>query len=322
MSRAMEILASAVLAGLCVVLIVALAGGGNTKGESPAGQAGPWQQRYDDLVAQNEELYEKLEESEARATALAGESETLRSPTRDGSAEARARIQDLEAKLAEGNRTAEGLRREVASLTGEPARAGAAVPADQDDGRLEELLAQRAKVAGELADMSELMLDLGLPDCAATLLESAVELGAATPQVLYSLAHCHGELGDDEAAAECYERAVRAAEESLQDRGGFLCRLYCNYGATLARLGRPEEALECYTRSVEADGHYAPVHFNLGLLYEGQLGRPAEAVESYRRHVALGGSRSVAARDAIVRLLDEHPETEAQARPAGTSSER
>jgi len=322
MSRAMEILASAVLAGLCVVLLVALAAGGNATGESPAGQAEPWKQRYDDLVAQNEKRYEKLEQAEARAAVLVGESEALRSRIKDESADAKALIEALETQVAERDRTVEGLRREVARLKAEPARAGADVAADGDAGKLEELLAQRAKVAGELVDMSELMLDLGLPDCAATLLESAVELGSATPRVLYNLAHCHGELGDDEAAAECYERAVRAAQESHEERGGFLCRLYCNYGATLARLGRPEETLECYAKSVEADEHYAPVHFNLGLLYAGHLGRPAEAVESYRRHVALGGSRSVAAQEAIVRLLDEHPEIEAGGQPAGKSSER
>ena len=133
-------------------------------------------------------------------------------------------------------------------------------------------------------------------------LKAAVELGAQDPPALYRLARSLARAGDYQSAAGWYVRAAALMEKSPQQYGGLYVKTCSNLGVALVRLDNPRKALEWYGKAVRQDASYAPVHFNLGLLYERELDNAPKAIEAYRRHVALAGSRSNAAVEAIMKL--------------------
>ena len=290
---------------VCVGLLLALAAGcekGAESGKSPESEeAETWRTKYESLVRQNEEVYGQIKDLQKQNADLLVQATALKQDLAQAAAshDALREVEELKEQLAGQNETIKGLRQQVKDLQGELA----AAPGSSRD-QLADLQKKAAQVRRELWAIGRALLDGGNHEAARGVLAGAAELGGEDPALLGDLAYCHSSLGDEQAAAQWYARAVEAVESQRAEKAHLLPKLYSNYGATLLALEKPQDALTWYLKAVEADNNYAPAHFNLGRLYAEHLGDPARAIEHYRRHVALGGSRSVAARAAIQKLLE------------------
>lgn len=165
-----------------------------------------------------------------------------------------------------------------------------------------------AEARQRLDDLGAVLFERGELNIALAVSQSAFELGANSPQVLYRIAYCKAAAGQYEFAAEWYERVLAALGAGPGKDDELLRKCLNNYGVTQQRLGKPDKAAEFYQRALALDQAYAPAYFNLGLIYANELNRPADAVEAFRKHVIYGGTRSVTARAMIQKLL---PRTEA-----------
>ena len=295
---------------VCVVVLLCFAYGCDRKREdagSESAEIDMWRSKYETLVQQNEGIYKELDDLRSQNEALGGEVEALKGKMKekDKAKEAANReskeLSELEERIAQRDETIEKLLEQVKRLKDDLATASG-------KGLGEASLSKRVKVRSELEELGKLMLDEGRIDVARLMLTNAVELGSDEPGILFLVAYCFGERGDDNAAAEWYARVVAAVEKQPEEQAALLPKLYNNYGATLVRLGEVDEALKWYQKSIQADEKYPAVHFNLGRLYAEHRHAPGEAIEAYRRHVALGGSRSVAARNAILKLQQKQTE--------------
>jgi len=167
-----------------------------------------------------------------------------------------------------------------------------------------EQLNQRAAPARQrLEELSALLFERGDWGMALALAQTAFDLGAQNPEVIYRIAWCKAAVGQYEAAAEWYERVLGVLQADTGKNEDLLKKCLNNYGVTQQRIGKPDRAAELYRQAVALDGAYAPPHFNLGLVYANDLNRRADAVDAFRKHVIYGGSRSVTAREMIERLL-------------------
>jgi len=301
---------------VCLAALLALAAGCN-KGKESSGrkneEAEAWQTKYESLVRQNEEVYSQLKALDKQNAELAQQVTALKQELERAAAglEAHKQLQELKQQLVIRDQTIEKLLQEIKTLQNDLSGA-----AGSSRDQLAELQKKVARARENLIAVGGALLDDGDYEAARGLLAQAVELGAEQPAALSDLAYCHSRLGDEAAAAQCYARAVEAAERQQGAGGQFLAKLYSNYGATLVALGKPQEALAWYLKALQADDKYAAAHFNLGRLYAEHLGDPARAIEHYRRHVALGGSRSVAARAAIQKLLEAVPGATEEKQPS------
>jgi len=319
----------AVLTTLCVAALLCFAAGCN-KEEPPAaeGQAAgrqdleapSWRSRYETLVEQSKGTYKELDELRASNEALSGQVEALQQKLqeRDKNEEARA---EMDRELTGLNKQLEEKDLAIARLLEEMKRA------DSERGGAAANETQGRKVCSELQSLATEAIQERRWELARRLLTSAVELGADEPEVFFTVAYCCGNLGDHNAAAGWYEKAIGHPDVIRASGGGasgaavsatqgttptespqpvpprdFLAKLYNNYAATLVKLHREDEALEWYQKAVQADEEYPAVYYNLGRLYEEHLKQPEDAVQAYRRHVALGGSRSAQAAERIQKL--------------------
>jgi len=97
-------------------------------------------------------------------------------------------------------------------------------------------------------------------------LQDAVTGGVFSPgSLLYSVGNGYLALGDYRKAADTYEAALEALEES--DGGHLAARCCKNLGTAKGRLGDVEGAHVLYLRSLELDGDLAEAHFALALSY-------------------------------------------------------
>jgi len=295
----------AAAAALLVGLVVGCDRNQDSASAQHAREAAAWKDRYESLVRKNEEIYRRIEELESRNAALLAQIQALKEEL--AQRETPERTEALRQRLTEQEEAISNLRRAIAALQ---AKAAEQSPASAQ-AQLEALKAKATEVCSKLEAAGGSLFDAGRYRDALAVLTSAAELGSTHPSLLFQIAYCHGELGDDQVAATWYAKAAETAEKQPQENAALLPKLYNNYGATLVALGKPQEALAWYKKAIEADPDYAPAHFNLGRLYAEHLSDPGRAIQSYRRHVALAGSRSVAARDAIRKLLEERPEAEA-----------
>ncbi len=277
-------------------------------------QVGLWKSKYESLVRRSEEVYQEIEtleqqnaDRQARLDALQQEFEE-----RAADQQARKEVEELTRRIADAEReeTIEKLLLRVKELRAELAEDTEETGAESPRAQLAALRERTLQVRQGLEETGRALFDAGLYGAALWVFSSSVELGSQGPEVHFRIAYCYGELGDEEAAAAQYARAIEVAEEHPEQSAALLPKLYNNYGATLVALGKPGDALTWYGKAIEASQDYAPAHFNLGRLYAEHLKEPSKAIEAYRRHVALGGSRSMAARDAIQRLQQEPQEGE------------
>ena len=179
------------------------------------------------------------------------------------------RAQEAEKKMAEMKEKVEALQNDVSGAADKLAEAG-----------------QRSFAAEKY-------------DSAEVLLSAAVQLGSTDPLAAYALGFCRARASDYENATKWYERAVSTLREEGQNDKTTLTKALNNLGAALTKQKKPEEAAKMYREAISVDDTFAPAHFNLALLYRDKLDQPDKALQHLRRHIALGGSRSVAAREAI-----------------------
>jgi tetratricopeptide (TPR) repeat protein len=277
-----------------------------------------WRNKYEELVTQYEgDVQSKLDEiDKLRAEKVRLDEAISALTTRLAAAKDRTRVPeavDSEAllKAKEKDRQIGALFDEVDRLEAKlrVASVPAAPAGEKQDG------VSTGTAQAQLVVLGARMMDANLDEAAMMVLEHAVNVGAEQPWVLFQLGNLHGDIGDNEIAAQWYERAAEAVEKVPDTSGRLAAKIYNNYGAMLVALGKPEGALPWYEKAVEIDERYATVHFNLGLLYDKHLDDADKAVGSYRRHVELGGGRGITARNAILELQedgrpDEEPEAE------------
>jgi len=294
----------------CAALALCLAGCGKEEEEGDAASASDevalWRGKYEEIVRKNEEVYGRIDALKDRNSKLDQQIKDLDAQL-DKAKEANAglaEVDKLKETIAQRNKAIEQMRAEAETLKGELKRARDLVNAT-DSVRQLEILSGKAKLVKEkLLALGAQTFEEGQYAAGSEILAGAVELGAGGATVLYQLAYCCAEVGDNEGAARWYAAAAQAAEKD-PEAAQLLPKLHNNHGAVLVALGKHDEALKAYLKAAEADKDYAPVHFNLGRLYALHLKAPDKAMEAYRRHVALGGARSIAAREAIKLVLDQ-----------------
>lgn len=110
---------------------------------------------------------------------------------------------------------------------------------------------------------------------------SADHPGASGPLVTLGIARANA--GDDAGALRYLERATA------------VCSSHCGpafneLGVQYRRQGRFADAEQAYIRAIEAEASYAPVYYNLAVLYELYLPRPELALQNYERYLEAGGT--------------------------------
>ncbi|MFB6262602.1 MAG: tetratricopeptide repeat protein [Bradymonadaceae bacterium] len=110
--------------------------------------------------------------------------------------------------------------------------------------------------------------------------ERALDLDPENVDVLLGLGRVLYELGDFEAAAECYDALEQDFAAALETEE--LLDLYARSGHTHEELGEPDVALDYYERALELDGYNKPSLEALVDLHE-ELGNWEEVVEYNRR---------------------------------------
>jgi tetratricopeptide (TPR) repeat protein len=259
------------------------------------------------LVGCGKEAEERAARAEAEARALQAERQALteRNEQLDRDIEAvQAERDALKARLA----SAEPAKHLPQQAAPPPAPTERPKPAGGEAGALAADRQGVAEARQRLDDLGAVLFERGELNIALAVSQSAFELGADSPQVLYRIAYCKAAAGQYESAAEWYERVLAALGAGPGKDDELVKKCLNNYGVTQQRLGKPGKAAELYQRALALDQAYAPAYFNLGLIYANELNRPADAVEAFRKHVIYGGTRSVTARAMIQKLL---PRTEA-----------
>ncbi|MGQ0622419.1 MAG: O-linked N-acetylglucosamine transferase, SPINDLY family protein [Panacagrimonas sp.] len=107
-------------------------------------------------------------------------------------------------------------------------------------------------------------------------LRKAVALQPKNPVFHNNLGECLRRAGKPQAAAACYETAVKLAPDFAP--GWF------NLGNVIKLAGRIADAERCYQRAIAAQPGYADAHYNLGNLHL-ELGRYRSAIESLERAI-------------------------------------
>jgi len=275
-----------------------------------AAQTELWKQKYESLAATVEQqrieikaLKEENDDLSRRTLALAEELERCGKQVASATEAER-----LEKELLQQQRLAEELREKVKELS---AHQGASEPGGRVEALEAELRALKdrgRRTAKGLERVGHEAFRAGDYQVALPMLMAAAEWGEESPQTLFEIAFCLGQAGDLEGAESRYAAVIEKAKEDASANAELLKKAYVNRGAALARLKKPQEALDNYRKAIELDERYAPVYFNLGLLYQGQLNDAESAIEAFRRHIALGGSRTTAARNAIVALQSSPPD--------------
>jgi len=272
-----------------------------------------WRAKYEELARKNEEIYPQLEELDGLRKQNKDLAQKVDGLTRDLSA---ARAQAEKAVASPGKQALEEKEAQIAGLLQQAKQLKDELALARGEGQQYQALKakldtlEKAKV--ELAALGAQLMESGLRPAALQVLLRAVQLGQEDPEVLLQVAYLYGELRDEDRAAQWYARAAEAVEKLAPPRPRLAAKVYSNYGATLVALGKPVQALQWYERSVKADPAYTPVQFNLGLLYAEHYKDSDKAIAAFRRHVALGGSRSLSARNAILRLQEEAEEGPAE----------
>ncbi len=98
----------------------------------------------------------------------------------------------------------------------------------------------------------------------------------------YNLGLALKALGEYDAAIHQYQQALHWQP----DCADALCagKVLCDLGTVLAACGKGHEATVCFKQALEIRPEYAPAHFNLGAVYEGQQ-RRQDAIDHYRQAV-------------------------------------
>jgi len=245
-----------------------------TKAEDEAQE---WRGKYEDLINRQEVLQVKIVGANNRNEALQKELDSLK-----------AQVERLTTNLH-------------LAATPPPATPEAGTqpsqPAHSSQGTLSDLLQQLEGLGQALFVKEEYAT-------AAAVLNIAVHAGADSPSTYCQLADSEARLGDYEAAVSDYEAALKALGPPKDEDTAIRLGCLTNYGAALQRLGRHQEAEQAYRDALSVEPDYAPVHFNLGLLYATELKRPIDAIDHLRRHIVQGGTRSESARQIIQELQE------------------
>jgi Tfp pilus assembly protein PilF len=151
------------------------------------------------------------------------------------------------------------------------------------------------------------------------LLKSAVDLGSEDPETFFRLAYCYEAISEHGAAIGYYRKAAEGFAGD-QDRQARRVDALNNLATIQRRLGKAGEAAKTLAEITRLAPDYAPVFFNLAVLYERDLEEPQKAIQAYRRHILLGGDRGQSAEAAIKRIL-EAPKEKAEKEPAGKPAE-
>ena len=156
-------------------------------------------------------------------------------------------------------------------------------------GRLRLSLAERLAQAGRRVEAAELLR--------AVLTEERFD-----PQLFYNAGNALARLGESEAAANAYRKAV------AQRRGNY-ARAQHNLGVVLTRLGRWEEAEESLRAALRLESNmYAEASYNLGRLHA-LRGESGLAAAEWARTLRLKPDHAAAAA-ALARTLAEGGDTE------------
>jgi tetratricopeptide (TPR) repeat protein len=122
---------------------------------------------------------------------------------------------------------------------------------------------------------------------AATRLDALVTQYPQYAGPMVNRALIHARRGETDSALALLERAVAVCEHCAE--------AWNQRGVLLRQNGRFSDAEEAYHKAIAANPQHAPVHFNLGVLYDLYLQRPELALEQYESYVALETDASVAA---------------------------
>jgi tetratricopeptide (TPR) repeat protein len=167
-----------------------------------------------------------------------------------------------------------------------------------------EALRARAESASSPAERGRLRLSLaesldgaGRRAEAAGLLRSMLAEERFDPQLFYNAGNALARLGESDAAADAYRKAI------AQRRGNY-SRAQHNLGVVLTRLGRWEEAEEALRAALRLESNtYAEASYSLGRLHA-LRGDPAPAAAEWERTLRLKPDHADAA-VALARLLAE-----------------
>ena len=190
------------------------------------------------------------------------------------------------------------------------ADSGAGAEATREDGEaeLEELRAKmRAEKNGvervrSQREYVERLLELGRRAEAVTELRAMALEERFDPQFFYNVGNALARLGESNAAADAYRKAV------TQRRGNY-SRAQHNLGVVLMRLGRWEEARDALNAALRLEhGTYAEASYNLGRLHALQ-GEAGLAINEWTRTLRLRPDHANAAA-ALARAMTEDGDAE------------
>ncbi len=252
------------------------------------------QQLIAQLRAEIAELRADRQTARQQAAALESELESLRAAHQEQQA-AQEKLQEISERSNALSQQLEQARQRIAELEAGQTPQQQAATAQSDITVALARLRERGRRLYEQKDYSA-----GL-----SVLLSAHDLGADEPAVLYRIARCYSHGARDDEAIGWYQRSLAALEDRPEP--DLRKRALTNLSAALLRLGNSEAAIKQARTALELDGGYAPAWFNLGLAYARTPEQAEQAVEAFRQHVALGGSRSVWAKERIRQLQTGQP---------------
>ncbi|HXD30621.1 MAG TPA: serine/threonine-protein kinase [Pyrinomonadaceae bacterium] len=122
------------------------------------------------------------------------------------------------------------------------------------------------------------MWQLGQPDAALALFDSALDLNPDDERVWTNKGAILSVLGRMEESLECHDHSL-SLNASLADA-------WSNKGVTLENIGRQQEALECYVKALQLNPSFGQGWFNLGMALA-KANHPENALSCYSRAIEL-----------------------------------
>lgn len=188
-------------------------------------------------------------------------------------------------KYTEASRELDQLR--AASPTGAPGEKASATDVAQQ----------------KLLTLAKELYDGGTYDMARKVLSVMIDLGYKGGYGYFMLGQCYAEGGDVERAISYYKMACDFYEP-VEPKPKYYLYALNNLGAILRQQGKLNEARAVYEQAESAAPDYAPVHYNLGMLYADYLNDKRRAIEHYQKYLDLNGERLAEVQERIQKLHD------------------
>lgn len=148
---------------------------------------------------------------------------------------------------------------------------------------------QRGLHAGYLQALS--YLDQGLLENAQSVLEPLVLANPGRTELHNMLGVLYRRRGMLDKAIGEYTAAIALSERSTEASSGRATsyELHNNLAIAYREHGEFKKAEEAYRKAMALNPNFAPVYYNLGVLYDLYLNQPGEAVRYYRDYERLAG---------------------------------